>query len=65
MNEYVIKSHSYRFLKGWLEMFSKKRKKQLKKFIKKAKKSVEKEELKDREREEDESWMRKIARHFW
>lgn len=46
-------------------MLSKKRTKQLKKFIKKAKKSVEKEELKDREREEDESWMRKIARHFW
>ena len=46
-------------------MLSKKRKKQLKKFIKKAKKSVEKEELKDGEREEDESWMRKIARHFW
>ena len=51
------------FERNVIEMFSKKRQKQLKKFIKKAKKEAEKEEK--REREEDETWMRKIARHFW
>ena len=63
MNECVIRFIYRDFERTVIEMFSKKRQKQLKKFIKKAKKEAEKAET--RERAEDETRMRTIARHFW
>ena len=45
-------------------MFSKKRQKQIKKLNKKAKKEVEREEAKEKKKGDDESWLRKIVKHF-